>query len=980
MRKVAITLLLSMLLVLTLLSPVSGDQGSSDNSNIAYNDSISGTTIEIAFNSTGSNTENVMRPRPEFLFFYTDWCYWCEKQKPIINELEQEYGQQIQFIRVDVAKNGAMTHKFGVQAFPTMFLMSGPGEDGEYTYQCFEGFTDKETLKDRLDTVALGIAGYISANGSGLGESRIIHLGGLPESWIVANSPFPWEYDLAQNLLSLPINHSPAPYVVDWDNDGLDDLVVGMRDASIYGGIAVYLRNSDGSLQTPFSTFTSGTATTAIGWTRYFRPNVADWNGDGNKDLIYGQYYGSKGVILCLNQGSDAAPEFRGVDNQSMYTESGTLVGLTTGSTVAYVSPEVIDWDNDGDLDLLVGTGASATEKEIRYYENIGSAIDPKLDEPVTVVSKTTSGLLYENYYEPDVVDINDDGKKDLMIGGSQHSVYTDKFVLRQCLNTGTDASPSFTSCSYMLLPGLVNNVIDFHDWDNDGYLDLLRGFHSEYITNPVTYFHGKGPDTDGDGLSDSVDNCPLVPNPPDLKLDGVNPVQIDTDGDGQGDPCDDDDDGDGILDSAPDSCPWTPNADQSDVDGDGRGDACDPKDDRPGYPGPGSYEWQQAEKMEWGQRPVIILRADALSLTFRREIATALANEAMSRGIPFSLAVIPWDEARFAGSPSADFLNDSNDDPNFEIVQHGTYHACMYTGGSGPEFDCGMDEARSYNLMRVGHDSLVNSVDMSDASHELKGFIPPEDGYDDAALEAMTAIGYEYVSSGFWVEYPDFVSVDGRGMVHIPWSQTACGNGYASWINCQTTNIDAHTGVDCTDESICKPTMDGKTYEPWEQYAANSLKERCRYDLENRYGVCSVLFELAVYDDGSAQLDPVAFKSYQQVLDDLEDLADETGAVFMTLGEFAAANLAVAPTVDILQDAVEYLLNSGEISKEGVANSLLRKLESVQEALTNGRLEIAQKKLSAFIKEVEAQRSKSITNEAADLLIGNALFIMNHM
>lgn len=569
------------------------------------------------------------------------------------------------------------------------------------------------------------------------------------------------------------------------------------------------------------------------------------------------------------------------------------------------------------------------------------------------------------------------------------------------------------------------------------------------------------GPDPDGDGLSDSVDNCPTDHNPADLKLDRDNPVQIDTDGDGSGDACDDDDDGDGAPDTD-DNCPWTPNVGQADADADDRGDLCDPKDDRPGYPGVGSYEWQQAGKMEWGRRPVIILRADALSLTFRREIALALTSEALARGLPFSLAVIPWNEARFWGTPSADFLNTVDADANLEMAQHGTYHACMYTEGSGPEFECGMDAAQSYNLMRVGHDSLVNSVDLSDASHPLTGFIPPEDAYDDAALDAMTALGYRYVASGFYVEYPEFVWVDGRGLVHVPWSQTACGNGYASWINCQTTSIEAHTGVDCADEAICKPTKDGKAYEPWNEYAANSLKERCRYDMETRYGVCSVLFELAVYDDGSAGLDPLAFQSYQQVLTDLQDLAAETGAVFMTLGQYAAANLIedtqapeiiinspttsdyehhemlgidfdvmddlsgvysveakldgepvsdgdvidlltltlgehtfmtraedtagnvaeasvafnVVATLDSLQATVQRLLESGEIEQEGIANSLLRKLDEAQSNVEAGAIIDAKNILSALMGQLAAQRGKHISEAAADLLTADAMWV----
>ena len=43
--------------------------------------------------------------------------------------------------------------------------------------------------------------------------------------------------------------------------------------------------------------------------------------------------------------------------------------------------------------------------------------------------------------------------------------------------------------------------------------------------------------DTDGDGIFDSVDNCPADPNPD----------QTDSDGDGQGDACDLDDDNDSL-------------------------------------------------------------------------------------------------------------------------------------------------------------------------------------------------------------------------------------------------------------------------------------------------------------------------------------------------------------------------------------------------------------------------------------------------
>jgi uncharacterized delta-60 repeat protein len=122
------------------------------------------------------------------------------------------------------------------------------------------------------------------------------------------------------------------------------------------------------------------------------------------------------------------------------------------------------------------------------------------------------------------------------------------------------------------------------------------------------------GTDTDEDGVTDTNDNCPFVPN-----LDQAN-----RDGDTLGDICDPDDDNDTVADAS-DSCPtgdigWissgvtdndhdgcrdagaedgdddndavsdgsdncqlAANADQADNDGDAQGDACDPDDDNDG-------------------------------------------------------------------------------------------------------------------------------------------------------------------------------------------------------------------------------------------------------------------------------------------------------------------------------------------------------------------------------------------------------------
>ena len=83
----------------------------------------------------------------------------------------------------------------------------------------------------------------------------------------------------------------------------------------------------------------------------------------------------------------------------------------------------------------------------------------------------------------------------------------------------------------------------------------------------------GGGGDTDLDGTCNLDDNCPATSNP----------SQVDTDGDGIGDACDacpldanNDADGDGVCGNV-DNCPNAANPGQENLDGDSLGNVCDP-------------------------------------------------------------------------------------------------------------------------------------------------------------------------------------------------------------------------------------------------------------------------------------------------------------------------------------------------------------------------------------------------------------------
>lgn len=161
--------------------------------------------------------------------------------------------------------------------------------------------------------------------------------------------------------------------------------------------------------------------------------------------------------------------------------------------------------------------------------------------------------------------------------------------ALSECFETAPTPNLSVTTAAIRNLNGCAetdNNSADF----SVGAPNPRNSASPLNLCNP--------PDADGDGITDSLDNCPTVPNPgqEDGDGDGVgdacdscpavpNPGQADSDGDGVGDACDNcpaapnvdqaDTDGDGIGDAC-DNCPTQANADQADADGDGVGNVCD--------------------------------------------------------------------------------------------------------------------------------------------------------------------------------------------------------------------------------------------------------------------------------------------------------------------------------------------------------------------------------------------------------------------
>ncbi|HLE09375.1 MAG TPA: hypothetical protein VI914_07080, partial [Thermodesulfobacteriota bacterium] len=58
---------------------------------------------------------------------------------------------------------------------------------------------------------------------------------------------------------------------------------------------------------------------------------------------------------------------------------------------------------------------------------------------------------------------------------------------------------------------------------------------------------------------------------------------------------------------------------------------------------------------------------------------------------------------------------------------------------------------------------------------------------------------------------------------------------------------------------------------------------------------------------------------------------------------------------------------------------SLLKKAEAAEESIERGNTRAAENELNALINEVEAQRGKHITDDAAKMLIEDAQYIIDN-
>lgn len=296
-------------------------------------------------------------------------------------------------------------------------------------------------------------------------------------------SPVP-EVESATGEPIYKADYAPAPEVVDWDGDGRPDLLLG---GYVTGRLFWYQNVASGKDGVPRlvfrGPFMADGKVLDVGWCA--SPAVADVDGDGDLDVILGNW---------RKWGNEAPPEI--VEDVLAYFENtGTRTrAVLTMKPLPRIGsfpndipdpinfPNVVDWDGDGVLDLVVNQYDFG---QIYFFKNIGNARKPKFDarghQPLPLPWANDPLPIYAQNMHT-YIDWNHDGWPDIISGQSFFSAGHQQIYI----NTA-EGLPWRFKAPVPLLP--AGETIDHRAWrgddwawhvlvdfDSDGETDILAG------------------------------------------------------------------------------------------------------------------------------------------------------------------------------------------------------------------------------------------------------------------------------------------------------------------------------------------------------------------------------------------------------------------------------------------------------------------------------------------------------------------------
>jgi hypothetical protein len=280
---------------------------------------------------------------------------------------------------------------------------------------------------------------------------------------------------------------------MDYDADGVLDLVVGVGSWTDYGwdnafdrqgrwtrgplhGYVYWFRNTGSTDRPQYAEhqqlMAAGRPVDVYGMPS---PNLADFDGDGDLDLLCGEFL--DGFSYFQNLGTRAQARFAGSVRLSHKGQPLTM-------DLQMITPTAVDWDGDGDMDLIVGDEDGRVAL-VEHTGRIENGVPQFL--PPQYFQQEARDLKFGALVTPVSVDWDGDGDEDLVCGNTAghlgffenldggnppkwaqvRLLQADGQSIRiQAGPTGSIQGPCEAKWGY--------STLSVADWDHDGLLDLV--------------------------------------------------------------------------------------------------------------------------------------------------------------------------------------------------------------------------------------------------------------------------------------------------------------------------------------------------------------------------------------------------------------------------------------------------------------------------------------------------------------------------